>query len=190
MSHMIIISIVGQPSSGKDTFASYLMQKGFMHISTGDILREEMAEKGLPTDRPAMHTYVIAARKARGAGFLAEIAIAAVTQNAVISGLRNVAEVNVLRHAFGNNLLLVALNVPLNLRYARTQDRNRSGDAITLEQFVAEEEAERKGSPDAHQVDDVIAMADVVLDNTGTEKDLIKKIDTLLASIHKARRVA
>lgn len=42
---MIIIGLTGHPSSGKDTVAEYIANKGFAHISCGDLLREEMKKE-------------------------------------------------------------------------------------------------------------------------------------------------
>jgi len=39
----MILLLLGAPGSGKGTLSSYLMEQGYAHISTGDLLREEVA---------------------------------------------------------------------------------------------------------------------------------------------------
>ena len=78
---------------------------------------------------------------------------------------------------------LVAIETPLEVRYARAQDRGRVGDHISFEQFKKEDEEERKSQSGSHEVDLVIAMADTVLQNNGSMEDLFKKVDSLVNSI-------
>ena len=50
----MVICVVGQPGAGKDALAEHLVTKEiFSHISTGDIIREEMRKKY--SNRPGKH---------------------------------------------------------------------------------------------------------------------------------------
>lgn len=178
--NLLVIGVCGQPSSGKDTIANYLVSRGFKHISTGDILREEMKQKGVPVDRLHMHDFVIAERKKRGGGYLAEEAASRIRGNTIISGLRNTSEVKFLKASFGNQFVLLSIEAPIEMRYKRVQNRNRTGDNISFEQFKEQEETERQGNPESHEVDAVISMADYKIDNSSTEEELFMKIDSFL----------
>lgn len=185
LAYMHIIGITGHPSSGKDTIAHHLEGKGFNHISTGDLLRNEMKKHGIPFDRAHMHDFAIHMRQERGAGFLAEEAEKNVTENTIISGLRNTAEVETLKKHFGSKFVLIAVDAPVEVRYVRSKKRKRGGEQISFEQFKKQEEIERHGAPDSQQVDEVIALADFNIKNNTTKKDLLGKVDLLLNHIEQ-----
>ncbi|HEY3862993.1 MAG TPA: AAA family ATPase [Verrucomicrobiae bacterium] len=176
---MKIIGVCGQPASGKDTAAEFFVSKGFMHISLGDALRREMRKQGLPVDRASMSIFAADAKKARGAGYLAKLAISMISGNAIISGIRGSAEVDLLRQQFGPDFLLIAVDAPLELRYGRATKRNRPGDNISFEQFRMIENHERSAASGAQEVDKVIALADHTLDNSGSIEMLMTKLEAL-----------
>lgn len=178
---MLVIGIAGQPSSGKDTAANYLAGKGFRHIHTSDLIREEMRREGIATDRAHIHDFVKARRAERGLDYVAREAAEKVAGNSIISGFRNTAEVNVFKNKFGKDFILLAVEAPLELRYERARARNRTGDDISFEQFKAEEETEKKSY--THEVDNVIAIADYMIANAGSEEELFKQIDDTLEQV-------
>lgn len=187
---ILVLGITGHPSSGKDTVANHAATLGFSHISTSDLIREEMAPLGIPTDRAHVSAFARDSRKERGPGYLAEISVMRVlkigesgrSENCIVSGLRNTAEIDVLKKAFGKNFTLIAVEAPLKTRYGWAQARKRIGDEISFEQFKTQEDAERKGNVNAQHVDDVIAAADILILNDGTKEELLKKVEEIVAS--------
>src|SRR5580658_3610029 len=122
---MKIIGLCGQPASGKDTVADFFVSKGFSHISLGDTLREEMRRQGLAVDRARMSVFAADAKKSRGMAYLAELAAGQVSDKTIISGIRGTAEVAFFRRRFGPGFILLVVDAPLELRYARACQRNR-----------------------------------------------------------------
>ncbi len=177
---MIIIGLTGQPSSGKDTVAEYLVSLGFEHISTSDLIREEMKKSGLPLERSSLSQFANEKRKERGPGYLASLAIQKVNGNSVISGLRNPSEVDILRAEFKDNFICIAIEAPIDIRYVWAKNRGRIGDSISFEQFKKEEEVERQGNRDSQQVDAVIKMADKLVINDSTKENLINKVNEIV----------
>jgi dephospho-CoA kinase len=177
---MKIIGLCGQPASGKDTVADFFVAQGFAHISLGDTLREEMGKQGLPTDRARMSVFAAEAKKSRGMAYLAELAADKVSEKAVISGIRGTAEVEFFRRRFGPDFLLLVVEAPLATRYARARKRNRPGDDISFEEFRRIEEHERAAVSGAQEVDKVIALADLTVDNSGSQEALTAKLEPLL----------
>ena len=180
MKKILVIGVTGQPSSGKDTVANYLASLGFVHISTSDLIREEMRKQGLSTDRPQIHEFVTERRKERGLGYLAELTVKKIDKDSVVSGLRNTSEIQILKDAFGANFILLAMDAPFEMRYKWVLGRKRDSKDLTFEEFKAEEDAERNRSDGAFQVDKVIKMADEVILNDGIKEDLLKNVDDLL----------
>lgn len=187
---MTIFGLCGQPASGKDTAADFFIAKGFVHISTGDLLRAEMRKAGIPLDRAHMSEFAAQAKKERGYGYLAELAVKAIrdgvsghdgpTDKAIVSGLRAGLEIDMLRKGFGPAFKLLAIDAPLETRYARAKKRNRPGDDISFETFKAQEERERASATGAQEVDKVISMADIVIDNAGSIERMYEQLAALV----------
>jgi dephospho-CoA kinase len=176
---MKIIGLCGQPASGKDTVADFFVAKGFAHISLGDTLREEMRRLDIPTDRAHMSVFAAEAKKSRGRAYLAELAAGKVSGNAIISGIRGTAEVEFFRRRFGPDFILLVVDAPLELRYARARERNRPGDDISFAEFRRIEDHERAAASGAQEVDKVIALADLTVDNSGSKEELMAKLERL-----------
>ena len=177
---MIIIGIAGHPSSGKDTAAEYIASKGFTHISCGDILREEMRQRGLPMDRPSIRAFAIKERQKRGAFYPVDIVCQRINSNTVVTGFRNLAEVDFIKDRFKEHFKLLALQAPLHARYERTLTRDRTGDNISFEEFKIQEEAEKNNNPESHEVDNVLASAHYIIENSGIRPELYRKLDVVL----------
>jgi len=179
----IILSVAGHPSSGKDTVAEYIAEHyDFFNWSGGDALRKYIRENNLgePT-REKLSELSIKLRKERGPDFLTRIAFETKTPRLLISGTRSVAEAESIKKHGG---ILIAVTAPRALRYERAKERGRVGDNVSFEQFTAIEEKEASGKdPFAHNVDGVIAMADYIIENTGTLPALHAKIDALMQKI-------
>ncbi len=175
---MNIIGLTGYQSSGKDTAAEVLAEQGFLHISTSDLIRKEMTALGMPIDRDHIREFATNKRLERGAGYLTEQASLMATEKTVISGLRNVEEVEILRKKFGADFRLVLVDAPLETRYKWALARNRETDHITFEQFVEQQQKERASA--SQQIDAVIALADKTIVNDGALEDLQKKVVELI----------
>lgn len=168
----LVIGITGHPASGKDTVADYLRTIGFSKISLGDIIRRDMTALGIPIDRAHMSEFARKVREERGNGYLTEETVKAIAGDTVIAGVRNTEEVRIFKDRLGDRFKLMAIETPLEVRYARAQERKREGDLISFEQFKKEDEQERNSQSGSHEVDAVIALADVVLQNDKTMEDL------------------
>ncbi|HUC87268.1 MAG TPA: hypothetical protein VMR75_03020 [Candidatus Saccharimonadales bacterium] len=172
-----IIGLAGYAGAGKDSFASLLKtafterQLKTVIVSSGDLIRQYVAENQLgdPGDRAVLRQAVDDVGAAHGYTFWLERALQQGSQQDIIlyPGLRQAVESNFL-HEHHN--LVVGIEVPIKIRYARAQARNRPGDEISFETFVANEEAERAGS--AQQIAAVMSKLDVTVLNNGTLEQL------------------
>jgi len=182
--HKIILSVSGHPSSGKDTVAKYIAEHyGFTNWSGGDALRKYIRENNLgePT-REMLSEISIQLRKKRGPDFLTRMALETETPRLLVSGTRTVAEAESLKAHGG---ILIAVTAPREMRYERAKARGRIGDNVSFEQFTTIEEQEARGKDIFSQsVDDVIAMADYTIENTGTLPDLHVKTEELLKTLN------
>jgi dephospho-CoA kinase len=175
-----VIGVVGHPASGKDTVAEYLAGKGFTHFSSGNVIREKMKEAGLPLDRSSMQEFSRGERVKHGNHYPSAEIVEQVEGNTVISGFRNTAEIDFFKNHFGEEFVLIAVDAPLEHRYKLAKARGRIGDDISLEHFKKEDEREKAASGGSHEVDQVILMADKVINNHGSLDELFRQIDELL----------
>lgn len=177
----IVVCIIGQPGSGKDTLADFLeKERGFSHISTGNIIREEMKMENIPIDRENMRIFSQDKRKKIGNGYPANIAVDRISGNTVVSGPRNVAEIEVFKKKFRDDFILVAVDVPIETRYERIKNgRGRIGDDISFEKFKAQEEAEC--SSGTHDLRKLLSMADYTIDNSGAKENMLAEIERILS---------
>lgn len=180
---MIVISVVGHPASGKDTVADYLAERGFVKISSSDFLRAEMKKIGLPLDRPAMQKFVSEMRQKYGNGYPAIDIVESIHANTVVSGFRNTQEVKTLHDAFGGNFRVIAVETPSEIRYQWSKERNRVGDNISYEDFLAAEALEKAAQSGVFEVDAVIEMADIKFINNSTKEDLFRRVDEFVSGI-------
>jgi len=191
---MIALGFCGTFAAGKD-LAVHLVEEKFkgkaFHVSTGDLVRDETAHRGLSLARENLQLVSNDMRFTRGLGILGRIAAEKISkqrgkQIALVSGIRNVGEVEELRKAFGNNFSLIAIDAPIKLRYERVKHRARAGEQVlSFAEFKASQEKELKGAAHSQNILAVMKMADFAIQNTGTKTELREKIEGILYAILK-----
>jgi dephospho-CoA kinase len=175
---IIILGLVGHASGGKDTAAEYIMKKyNFVHVSTGDLLRQYVDENdlGQPT-RDILQAVANRMRAEYGADYLVARALAVrPNSNIIISGLRNPAEARYI-HEAGGKLLVV--NARPEIRHARAELRGRPGDSLDFSAFTDQQKTEENSEdPNAQNLNAVFAMADEFIENNTSLEYLQSKID-------------
>ncbi len=178
----MIVGITGYLASGKDTVADLLIKKGFNHYSLSDELRAILKERGVESTRENQQKVGNELREKYGSEYLAERVIKKVLEPSVITSIRSVGEVELLK---SKGMKLIFVDAPIELRYKRIQNRKREGEEIlTFEQFKAQEEFEKGKSSSSQQLHLVAKMADHTIINSGTLEKLDSKIDKILEEIN------
>lgn len=182
----MLIGITGTDGAGKGTVVEYLVkQKGYLHFSSRGVITRELLRRGLPTDRIHLREMGNQLRTEHGDDFLVTFALRLVQPEAldymIIESIRTVAEAKTLKDRGG---VLLAVDADQALRYQRISERNLATDAVTYEQFVAQEKLEMD-DPDPHgmQKARVMAMADYTIMNNGSLADLEKATDEALQQL-------
>ncbi len=101
--------------------------------------------------------------------------------NFVVDSIRSPYEAKELMK--NKNFILLGIDAPIELRFKRILERNRAGDAKTLEEFKEQEQRENLKSNTNQQLDETFKLSKNVLSNKGTLEDLHKKIDDLLKEL-------
>lgn len=179
----MIIGLVGQPSSGKDTVVEFLIKKhGFKHVSSGDIIRKFIAENNLgePT-RELMQKTGNELRTKHGGEVLVQMALKENVERLAISGLRAIPEIEAVKNAGGE---IWAVEAPIESRYQWALARGRVGEDVSFEEFKRIELAEAKNTDkNAQNVEEVVKMADKRIVNDGTVEELESKVDLSIKAV-------
>jgi dCMP deaminase len=175
-----LIGLTGTNGAGKGEAAKYLESLGYAYYSLSDILREELAARGEPATRDNLIRVGNELRARFGPDILALRTLKKLRPGgrAVIDSIRNAREVAALRRQPG--FVLVAIDAPAEVRFARVQARGRDESAATLGEFLAKEDEERRGGEAAQQLEACLALADIRIENTGTLQDLHRRLEEAL----------
>ena len=177
----LVLGITGPNAAGKGEVSAYLRTRGFAVHSLSDIVREEAATRGLPPEREHLIRIGTLLREQSGLGVLAERLIPRLGARDVVDSIRNPAEVEVLRRAPG--FVLVGVDAPAELRFARSRRRARPGDPESFEQFSARERQENSDNPAGQQLRATFALADRLVGNDGDLDALHREVDALLDAL-------
>lgn len=177
----LVLGVTGPNAAGKGEVSAHLKGRGFVIHSLSDIVREEAAARGLPPEREHLIRVGTLLREIGGAGILAERLAPRLGDRDVVDSIRNPAEVEVLRRVPG--FLLLGVQAPPQLRFARSCERARPGDPASFEEFLAREDQENSRSPAGQQLRATFSLADEVIDN-GADLDALRaRVDAVLARL-------
>ena len=172
-----LIGFTGTNGAGKGEAAAFFRDKGYSYFSLSDEIREELGRQGLEPTRDRMIRQGNELRSRFGPDILARRVMARVEGKAVIDSIRNPHEVAFLRSRGG--FVLVAVDAPIGLRYARVLKRGRAESAETLQEFTAKEREEMRHDPNCQQLQECIRLADICLMNDGTLEEFRRKLEVL-----------
>ena len=172
-----LIGLTGTNGAGKGEAAAYFGTKGYAYYSLSDAIRDELRARG---DAPSRDNLIQTGNELRerfGADVLARRTMAKVGagERAVIDSIRNVREIVFLRRQEG--FVLLAIDAPIEVRFARTALRGRDESAGDLEAFRKKEEEERAGGASAQQLEACMAAADRIIVNDGTIPEFRRKLE-------------
>jgi dephospho-CoA kinase len=182
----LVIGVTGPNAAGKGEVSEFLRRWGLAVHSLSDIVREEAAARGLPPEREHLIRIGTLLREQGGPGILAERLLPRLVGWDAVDSIRNPAEVETLRKAPG--FVLLGIDAPAELRFARSRLRARPGDPASFDEFAARERQENSSNPSGQQLLATFALADRVVDNDGDLDGLHRKVDDLLHSLGAVRR--
>lgn len=170
----MILGVSGLNGAGKSEVVRFLEARSFYPLSLSDVLRQELAAQGLEETRERMIEAGRALRAAEGEGALAARLALQMSpdRNYVVDSVRHPREVEVLRQRT-RRFKLLWVEADEATRFARMQERGRSGDATTLDDFRELEARElRSADPAAQQLLAVKELADFTIGNDAGLEEL------------------
>lgn len=181
-----LVAVVGMCGSGKSVLSDALVAEGYGYLRFGQIVMDEIKNKGLEVSEQNERAIREGFRKEHGMGAFAILNIPKFDElleksNVVGDGMYSWDEYKILKEKYGNNFFTVAVYAPPQMRYERLEKRfsDASDTALRNRGFSREAAAAR----DVAEIENIakggpIAMADYTILNIGTMeeyKDQIKK---------------
>ncbi|MFL2976111.1 MAG: hypothetical protein ACJZ49_00995 [Candidatus Thalassarchaeaceae archaeon] len=182
---IMLLGVTGRNAAGKTTIVEWFVNQGWDGCSCSDAIRHWLRENDQEITRENLTQGGRTLRSQGGAGVLAEMLLDRMDpkQNTIIDSIRTPDEVHALR--IRDDFLLIDVNVPLDLRWQRMQERARDGDPIDYEFFLKQEDAEAIAENSSGQA--LIATAelsDIVINNDGTLSELYESLEILTSSFN------
>ncbi|MBN2264897.1 MAG: AAA family ATPase [Candidatus Aminicenantes bacterium] len=172
-----LIGLTGTNGAGKGEAAAYFEAKGYARFSLSDVIRDEIERRGETESRDALIRTGNELRERFGADVLARRTMAKVKpgERAVIDSIRNPDEIAYLRRQEG--FVLLAVDAPIETRFARAAARGRDESAADLEAFRRKEDEERRGRATGQQLEACLAAADDIIVNDGTLEEFHRRLE-------------
>ncbi|MFB6147563.1 MAG: AAA family ATPase, partial [Candidatus Nanohaloarchaea archaeon] len=127
-----IYGVTGMPLSGKTLAARYLEEEGFAKLDMGDVVREEMEERGIEPGNEG--AFVNSQREEKGMDAIARLSVPRLDQlleehdNIVITGMRGWSEKKRFEEETGREMEIIAVWASRETRKERREERNRDED--------------------------------------------------------------
>lgn len=170
------------PGAGKSTIADGLKSKGYDAINMGNTVRTEAKKRNLEPTGSNLGKLMLELREKNGPGAIAHLVIPEIENSKsnviIIDGVRSNAEIDVLKK-YGI-VKLLAIHASIDKRFEFLQQRGRSDDPKTKENFE-----ERDSRELGVGISNSIALSDdAITNNNKTKEELIeaafKKIQSWL----------
>ena len=181
---MLIFGVCGNACSGKDSVAEILERDfGFVHISTSKLVRDEVLNERRKETRENQTDVANSTRREYGSHYFVKEAVRVgangswSSENLVLSGIYCVGEARYLLSQ--DNAFLIGVSGPdVKDRFERLKSRIAGKqDHMTYEQFRERDLKENSGQHDWEpNVEQVMRLANVVIDNQGTYEELQSKV--------------
>ena len=183
---VMLLGVTGRHAAGKTTIVEWFASQGWNSCSCSDAIRHWLRESGQDITRENLTQGGRTLRSKGGGGVLAEMLLERMDskKNTIIDSIRTPDEVHALRSR--DDFLLLEVNVPLDLRWQRMQERGRDGDPINYEFFLKQEDSEAIAENSSGQA--LIATAelsDIVINNDGTLSELYDSLEILTSNFNQ-----
>jgi predicted RNA binding protein with dsRBD fold (UPF0201 family)/cytidylate kinase len=145
---MKVIAFAGMPGAGKTEAANVAREMGIPVVVMGDVLREEVKERGLPPTDENIGGVANQLRSVEGMDAIAKRCIPRIrayegkNDIVVVDGIRGIAEVETFKKAFDDDFTLVKIDAPFEVRLQRLRGRGRSDDVGSIEWLRQRDERE------------------------------------------------
>lgn len=180
---MILIAVTGLPGSGKSIVARMLAEElGFYLVSMGDLVREEVARRGLELTPANIEIIATKLREEKGPDAVARLLLEKLRDRVaghpgiVIDGVRSIEEVRVLESL--GKVCVVGVHSSPRTRLERLLKRGRVGDVRDIKEFMMRDLYNL-----SYGVGNLLALADYMIVNDSTLDALVEAVRRLAREI-------
>mgnify|MGYP000554192183 CR=1 FL=1 len=170
----MILGITGMPGSGKGEVIKILENEGFLKVSMGDVIREEVKKRGIEQTPENFGKIMKEIREKYGEEIVAKKCAEKIEKhrerNIVIDGIRSLAECEFFKRTV-KKLKIVAVHASPETRYKRLVERGREDDPKDWKTFYKRDMRELSVG-----IGEVIALSDVMIVNEGTIGELEREV--------------
>ncbi len=195
--NQLVLGLVGNAACGKDYVASVFARRGFTHVSTSELVRQEIYARGLTPSRQLQAAIANEIRASRGPAYFVEKSLKILCDQqgrpdrVLLSGLYAVAEGEYIANDKAGYIIGVAASADssedVSLRYRRIQDRaDGPRDDLDYQEFMAAYTRENSGTqPCETNVQRLMQMARFTIINseTTTLPELDSQVQGILRGI-------
>jgi dephospho-CoA kinase len=190
--HRTVVGILGEGGTGKDTVARIFAARGYTHVSSSDLVRHEIAARGLTTSRKLQTEVANELRVSRGLGYWVELSLAQATirtSKVAISGIYSPGEGAYLTTVHKGKLVSVQKGVEqtADVQFRRTQARAAGDrDAMTYEEFLEARQRENSGElPHETNLAVLHHMAHFTIYNSADFDSLARQTEAVIDELEK-----
>ncbi len=172
----MIIAVVGLSGAGKTSVARYISDKyGFQHISTSEIVGQEVLKRGLEDTKPNRARVAAELRKEFGDDIVTRLAYEArESEDVVFADLRSPGELDYLKSK--GMVFVIRVDCDLEKRRLRLAEAGRP-----------EEPGERDRMDMEKGIGCLLEMSDFSVDNSGDFSETARQIDRVMENIMSVR---
>jgi len=175
----LVVGLAGSMGSGKTLACDHLKKTcSASQYRFSQVLMDLLARLHMPNTRENLQILGASLRREFGADVIINALKHDLEKDSskimTIDGVRFVNEVEMIKQ-FPHSLVIF-LEAPVEVRYGRCVARGEKGEGtITFEQFLESEKKETE-----KHTAEIKAIADKVIDNSGTKEELYRKIDKII----------
>jgi len=181
---MLLIGLVGEKGSGKDTFSKYLTEisdKQIAHIRFSDLLKETLKLWDLPITRANLQK-LAQLLEDFGSGTVAHGLEKQIQKTEaeiiILDGIRWMPDIELLKKFPNHKLVYITANPKFRFERLKSRGEKVGESEMSYEQFLEEEKA-----PNELLIAEIGSKADIKIENNSTIEEFDKKISDFCRSL-------